>query len=505
MPYHFSDKKHVFSDWDLIEPGSGLARYNPAAEREKSAEPRLYPVQEMPYGVRISTHYPRLDRGRLVEPDMPCEGLFICYATVFEDDGLYRMYSMNFGEDLEMEGDGSHEIVTEATGGQYFLAYAESVDGVNWKKPEIGAVRCNGSTANNLVYAGHASPVFKDPGAPPQERYKLLTMGIDEHRRTAMYGAVSADGFHFTTLEKPVLSGYGSDTHNVVRFDPDKGRYVGYFRGKVHGNRNLRTIAYAETDCFDSWPMPEVIVTPDVNDCPDTDIYTNSYIPWPDADAHLMFPAFYQRRLDDTEIHVLTSRDGQRWERPLRQPIIPAGDPARGFDSSVYAGSDLISMRPGECSLPIAPRPCTHNQYEFPGQYEALPHRGYVCLATWRQDGFTSLEAETEGFCATVPFTFEGGRLQVNAWTQFGGGIRVELADTSVQTKCARTEWEPGQGSGSQTIPGYSFADSDPISGDSLNHMVTWNGESDLSAWAGKSIRLRFHLRRARLHAIRFN
>ncbi len=489
MPYHFSDKNHVFSDWDLIEPGNGLARYNPAEDQEKSAEPRMYPALEMPYGVRISTHYPRLDRQRLVEPDTPSEGLFICYATIFEDDGLYRMYSMNFGEGLDLEGDGSHDILKE-----YFLVYAESTDGVHWKKPNIGTICCNGSTANNLVYAGHASPVFKDPGAPPHERYKLLTLGIDEHKRGSMYGAVSADGLHFTTLEKPLISGYGSDTHTVVRFDPEKGRYIGYFRGKTHGHRSLRTIAYAETDDFASWSLPEVIVTPDVNDAPDTDIYANSYVAWPNADAHLMFPAFYQRRLDDTEIHMMTSRDGRHWERPIREPIIPFGDPGRGFASSIYAGSDLISLRPGECSLPLAPRPCTHNQYEFPGQYESLPHRGYVCLASWRQDGFTSLEAETEGACSTVPFTFEGGRLQVNAWTQFGGGIRCEVADASAQTK-----W-----SGSPSVPGRTFADSDPISGDVLHRTVTWNGESDLSAWAGKLIRLRFQMRRARLHAVRF-
>ena len=244
---------------------------------------------------------------------------------------------------------------------EYMLAYAESSDGVNWTKPSTGAVRCDGSTDNNLVYAGHASPAFKDPSAPPDERYKLVTLGIQDGK-PHMFGAVSPDGLHFKTLEKPVLSGYGSDTHNVIRFDPDKGRYVGYFRGKAHGNRNMRTIAYAETDRFDSWPVPQAIVTPDVNDQPDTDIYTNSYTPWPDADAHLMFPAFFQRRLDDTEIHMMTSRDGLHWERPLREPIIPIGDPGATLQSSLYAGSDLVTMRPGEWSLAVSPRPVAHGQ-----------------------------------------------------------------------------------------------------------------------------------------------
>ena len=122
------------------------------------------------------------------------------------------------------------------------------------------------------------------------------------------------------------------------------------------------------------------------------------------------------------------------------------------------------------------------------------PGRGYVCLAVWRQDGFTSLEAETEGSCATVPFTFSGNRLEVNAWSLFGGEVRVELADVTSETSLS-----PAEG-----ISGRTFDDSDPISGDALRHTVTWNGESDLSAWAGKPVRLRFKMGRVRLHAFQF-
>ena len=44
----------------------------------------------------------------------------------------------------------------------------------------------------------------------------------------------------------------------------------------------------------------------------------------------------------------------------------------------------------------------------------------------------------------------------------------------------------------------------DPISGDALKGTVTWNGESDLSAWAGQPMRLRLKMLRARLYAIQF-
>ena len=489
MTYDLAGTKHVFTDWDLIEPGSGLARHDPSRREGIPGSPLMQPTREMPHGVRIAVHYPRIEPERLVEPDTPAEGAFICYVSIFEDDGLYRMYMMNtsyVGQEL-VHGRGGDAY-------KYMLAYAESSDGANWTKPNVGAVNWNGSTDNNLVYAGHAAPAFKDPSAPPDQRYKLVCM-YTENGRSVLRGAVSADGLRFKTLEKPLLTDYQSDTHTVIRFDPDKGRYVGYFRGWSRGRRN---IAYAETDRFDSWPVPEAIVTPDVLDHPDTDIYTNSHTLWPDADAQLMFPAFYERRLDVTEIHLMTSRDGLHWERPMRQPIIPVGEPGSGLEFSIYAGCELLNLRPGEWSLPISPRPVPHNQWfyraELPVGTSDASDRGYVCLATWRQDGFTSLEAETEGSCATIPFTFSGNRLEVNAWSRFGGGMRVELADASTETRF----------SSSEAIAGRTFDDSDPISGDALKHTVTWNGESDLSAWAGKPIRLRFQLRRSRMHAFQF-
>ena len=59
---------------------------------------------------------------------------------------------------------------------------------------------------------------------------------------------------------------------------------------------------------------------------------------------------------------------------------------------------------------------------------------GYICRATWRKDGFTSLEAETEGGFTTAPFTFTGGRLKINAWTRFRSEVQVEVLDASEQT-----------------------------------------------------------------------
>lgn len=487
-PFHLGSRKHVFIDWDLIEPGYGLSF---GGERPES--------WEMPYGLRLKAHLPRVSEVPLVTADRPWEdgnarsGIGV-YNTLFEDEGRYRLYYD--------AGDVSGEMdVDEDIGTQRILAYAESTDGVRWDKPNLGIVTYRGSRDNNLVFGldgspgrdGHGATVFKDPNAPPDERYKLIHMGTDSGK-FCVHGAVSPDGFRWKLLERPLIPEYLSDTQIVARFDPDKGRYVGYFRGWTaheHGTSHARRIiAYAETDRFESWPKPQPIVAPDMHDSPDTDVYTNAYNPWPGADAHLMFPAMYHHNGDYTDVHMMTSRDGVHWQRPLRQPVIPAGEPGANSEGSVYAGHGLVSFTPGEWSIPISPRRSSHNRVFFDN---SQPETG-VTTATWRQDGFVSLEAESVGACSTLILDFTGSRLELNAWTRFGGEIRVELADASDDNR--RTH--------APAIPGRSFQDCDPISGDDVARTVTWRGESDLSSWAGKPVRLRLKMNRARLYAMQF-
>ena len=244
----------------------------------------------------------------------------------------------------------------------------------------------------------------------------------------------------------------------------------------------------------------QTIYAADALDGPDTDIYTNAYTPWPDADAYLMFPAFYQRNADIVEIQMLTGRDGVNWERLTREPMAPGGEPGTPSEGGYYAGSGLVSYRPGEVSLPISATWHTHNEGHYGVTRTSGTHGGHWSTATWRTDGFVSLEARDAGSFATVPITFEGGKLTINAWTRFGGEISFELADASSEHM-----GKFGQGVAAETataISGRSFDDCDAFTGDSTCHTVTWNGESDISQWANRPMRLRVRMRRARLYAI---
>src|SRR5512147_3139503 len=94
-------------------------------------------------GVSLKLHEPT-PVGVALRFDLPWEGAFCGYVTVLHDDNLYRMYYRG----LPKAGrDGSEDEVT---------CYAESRDGINWTKPNLGLFEVHGTRSNNVVLAGQA-------------------------------------------------------------------------------------------------------------------------------------------------------------------------------------------------------------------------------------------------------------------------------------------------------------------------------------------------------------
>lgn len=75
----------------------------------------------------LTLHPPKLREISIVH-DAPWEGNVCCYHTVFQDGALYRMYYR--GAAYKMPGQSHPE----------FTCYAESDDGIVWRKPELGLI-----------------------------------------------------------------------------------------------------------------------------------------------------------------------------------------------------------------------------------------------------------------------------------------------------------------------------------------------------------------------------
>jgi hypothetical protein len=111
-----------------------------------------------------------------------------------------------------------------------------------------------------------------------------------------------------------------------------------------------------------------------------------------------------------------------------------------------------------------------------------------VGVVKQRLDGFVSADADDKGgWLRTPPVVFRGGNLRLNIDTGSAGAALVELQD--------------GDG---KPIAGYTLADCEEIAGNFIDQAVYWKGKSDVSAIAGRPVRLHIKLKRAKLYAFQF-
>jgi hypothetical protein len=176
------------------------------------------------------------------------------------------------------------------------------------------------------------------------------------------------------------------------------------------------------------------------------------------------------------ELLVGFSRDGFHWDRPWRERFIPVDDTPGAWNAgnvqSVGGGCLVVgdslyfyfSGRPNGCR--------TH--------WDTCAQTG---LAVLRRDGFASLDAGAEPAALTTrPVTFPGRHLFVNV-AAAAGELKAEILDQA-----------------GAVINPFSSENCAPIRGDKTLAAVHWEG-ADLSAVAGKPVRIRFHLRRGSLYA----
>ena len=180
---------------------------------------------------------------------------------------------------------------------------------------------------------------------------------------------------------------------------------------------------------------------------------------------------------DRSDAVLLTSRAGTtRLDFTLRESFLRPGIGINNWTTRTnYPTCGVVQTGPEEMSLYV------HRDY---GQKTAHLER-----MTLRLDGFASLHAPYQGGeMLTHPLKFAGSRLEINYSSSAAGGLRVEIQDA------------PGQ-----PIPGFSLAECPEILGDEIQRIVFWQGGSDVSSLAGKTVRLRFVMKDADLYSIRFH
>ncbi len=270
-------------------------------------------------GASLVLHRPTPREVAIVH-DKPWEGNTCAYHTVFKDGDVYRMYYRGASYRLQA-GKFVHQVT----------CYAESADGVTWRKPELGLKDFNGSKRNNIVWTGagtHNFAPFKDmnPDCRPDARYKALCGASG-----GLVALKSPDGLRWSRLsDKAVITKGAFDSQNLGFWDAARRRYVCYFRIFTRGKfKGVRAIAMATSSDFLTWsdPVPLKYV-----DAPVHHLYTNQIQPYDRAPHLLMgFPMRFlptrrvvkHRYPGVSDVVFMTSRDGltfRRWSEALVRP-----------------------------------------------------------------------------------------------------------------------------------------------------------------------------------------
>jgi len=465
--------------------------------------------------VDLVVNPPEKRPGTFLRSDKPWEAFNLIYFSVAEDQGTCKMWYQAF--DDNQWGEGASRMM-----------YATSTDGLNWVKPNLGLVEYEGSRDNNILLDDcKLEYVFIDtnPGAPADQRYKMLSgIGITRMR-------TSADGIHWK-LHDQVVWDFTYDTQKQAWWDERLNKYMIHVRGQVSADtsdpnelsfpfvnviasnppvvapnlyRANRTLARLEVDdIMEPWPVDQArtVMAADEIDPPRSDIYhPGGVYPYPyAADAYFMFPLTYQHFEESetsvgndgvNDVQFAASRDGIHWMRYDRKSYIPRGLPGAPDCGSTHAS--WVHIRKGSCLYQYYRGwPWTHGGFRRLSREQQQDRanwgRAHYGIVVQRLDGFVSADAPyTGGWLVTPPIVFNGDHLELNTNVDAMGVARVEIQD---EQGCP--------------IPGFSLNECDRIVYNDVAYTVRWRGNADLSALAGRSVRLNVSMRSARLYAFQF-
>ena len=435
-------------------------------------------------GVRRILHAPER-RNTILQGDRPWDEASVAFMSILEDDGLYRGYYRCDNLDSDRAPNPRH------------TAYAESADGISWTKPSLGLVEFEGSKDNNLVWLGPGANLsaFLDtnPAARPEEKYKAVVRASRAEGEAlgapgpCVLALSSPDGVRWKMMQDgPVLTDDPFDSFNVAFWDEWENRYVIYTRG-VAGvgtfKGGVRWIRRSTSSDFLNWTPLEPI---DAGDTPFEHLYTNACVPYTRARGiYLMFPSRYViEHTPDPDWHggpgvndivFMASRDGLNFDRSFMEAFLRPGlDEKNWHERGIYMERGIIQTSPEELSLYVSDH----------WRYPTTRISRYVL----RTDGFVSINGGYGGGTVTTrPIMFDGGELELNYSTSAAGSVRVEVQDV---------EGRP--------LPGFALDDCPEMFGDEIDGRVGWGEGADLSAIAGRAVRLRFELKDADVYAFKF-
>jgi hypothetical protein len=354
------------------------------------------------------------------------------------------------------------------------VGYSESADGIRWEQSRT-------LDDPSPIQFGVAVVDTKGTRAfQPERRYVYAW-----HYEGWLTLAGSNDGLSWTELE-PARTVKHSHDINGIYYDPVRERFVAtlsvYKQGYDWSDRRRTTTHSLSTD-LKAWTQPHYVVVPVTNvDDGETQFYA--------MDGYLargtMLIGMVKVLRDDLKADtppepsdaygvgytaLAWSHDGEHWLRDTVHYFDP--DPAKGawdhahawIDEQVPVGNDLYLYYGG---------------YTHGHKVNRFEER-QIGLVRIQRDRYVARAAgATRGILRTTSLIVDGN-LTLNADAS-KGSIRVQAIDDT-----------------GKAISGYTFDDCTPITGDALDHKVTWKNSAQIGL---KPVRLEFAIENAQVYAL---
>ena len=483
---------HTWSEPDLY-----LVADEDLIHESRNIKLRLCPIQKSPEPVIV--------------PDKPWEGKIGSDPVNSLQDPLYG--TVLFDPEIErfrcwynVYNRFSNRITGAGVAGQgAACCYAESSDGLNWEKPELGRVLHDGSPRTNMLrFSDRPTSGTSNLGEQvwnvipygteaTEDRFAATLMtdyGDPDVYRNGITMCFSEDGINWRMHYPPVLALDG-DCH-CLSWDPTGRFYILTTRSHEHANLCARWgrhwkrhIAVFKSRDLLHWTAATTVLEADDQDHEQAQLYLMYIIPYGHAYLGQLL-MFYGHNLElDTQLAL--SRDLLHWQRVgERKPFLARGDEG-AWDSKHVAITNNLPVPEGELM-----------RFWYAGKNAPHYQAGYGALGTGtlRRDGFACCEAgDKEGVLTTIPF--RPPRRGAATWLM----LNVDATHGQVLAEITDLDGNP--------LDGVTKADCIPITGDHTRAVVNFKAEPKDYFHRGnflrfdRDIRFRLYLRKAKLYALK--
>ena len=401
--------------------------------------------------------------------------------------GVFRMYYQ-----------ANYQVADDKAKGRKYrthIAYAESKDGLEWKRPDLGLFAWHDAKPNNVVIAWPdnpkgetCTPCILDVPEHARRGYKYLMMyrgkGVADPDVLGIRIIGSHDGIHWDRASDRVIAHLHSDHHNTVSWDPRRGEYVMYCRPKhiyrttrgamLDTGASRRVARVSSPELWTDWlarTAPQTILIPDEMD---SEKHFNFFYGMPTRQWAGVYWGFLEpfRMNDFIYTELVVGRDGVHFTRlPGRPKLIEWGEGGAWDDTMIFVSPSWVEVG---------------DEWWFyysgwDGPHGTTDRTGGIGLAKVRKEGLIGMRGPKGGGVAcTRQIRWPGGALYVNA-DATNGLLRVRVSDER-----------------RKPIDGFDYTDCEALSGDSVRQEVKW-GERSHDELSDRIVRLEFYLQDAEL------